>query len=34
MTLTARGRTWANAALILAFLASFAVGLLTDWSMA
>ena len=34
VTLTARGRSWANAALILAFLASFAIGLFSDWSLA
>ncbi len=32
--LTQRGRTWANAALILAFLAAFYVGAFTDWSLA
>lgn len=34
MTLTQRGRTWATAALVLAFIASFAIGLLTTWSLA
>lgn len=34
MTLTSRGRTWARAALILAFLAAFNIGLITDWSLA
>ncbi len=32
--LTAKGRSWARLALILAFLASFAIGLLSDWSLA
>lgn len=34
MTLTARGRTWATLVLCLAYVASFMVGLLTDWSLA
>lgn len=34
MNLTVRGRSWALAALCLAYAASFLIGLLTDWSMA